>query len=309
MRLPIIFSQGKRMRSQGRLWFAVWFVSAGLARADSGIHDFQVTDPRPFGYVIGDVLERRVSLEVAKPLLLQSGKLPKVGRSNAWLELRELKSSRNDDLNAVRYELVFAYQLLNSPEEIKTLELPKIMLHFAGEDKTFERQVPEFLFTVAPITPVEPLARAGLDILRHDRPPVPVPTAAHEIVLAICLASTVLALFYLAILRFGLPWQRSRPFARAYRQVRKLANKPGGEQSFREALQRLHRAFDQTAGKTLFAEQLDAFFMERPDFGGLKSATEQFFELSHREFFGEGAHERPMQWLLAFCRDWRALEA
>ncbi|MGH8751258.1 MAG: hypothetical protein ACREUV_06100 [Burkholderiales bacterium] len=283
-------------------------LAARAACADPAFTNFAVSNPRPFGYVIGDTLERTLSFEVAKPYALENEKLPKTGRTNTWLELRSLTVNKKNYSRSTYYELSAVYQLTNSPEEIKTLALPPITLHFAGENKTIQQKAPEFLFSAAPITPAEILTREGLDVLRPDKAPAPVAYFAHAVALAFFLAAALSAVLIAAYLHFGLPWQRARPFARAYREVRKLTRKARGEAQLRAAFRQVHRAFDETAGKALFAEQLGAFFSAHPRFGALQNATQNFFALSQREFFGNESGARELDWLLTFCRDWRNQE-
>ncbi|MGH8743431.1 MAG: hypothetical protein ACREUY_04050 [Burkholderiales bacterium] len=268
-----------------------------------------MTDPRPFGYVIGDVIERRIEAEVAKPFALDPDKLPKVQRANAWLDLQKVKLASEVGLRSTHYRLTLTYQLINSPEAVETLALPKVSLRFVDGSKAVVQEAPVFLFNAAPITPLQVLAREGLDVMRPDQPPAPIPETAHRIMFMFFLSVLMLALCYAGYLRFGLPWQRPRPFAWAYRDLRQLAKQADGEHAFREGLRRVHRAFDQTAGRPLFTEQLEAFFAEHPRFAQMQNTTQKFFELSRSEFFGIGASERTMNWLLTFCRDWRAVEA
>lgn len=301
------------MRADRLAWatvlYAVLFLGQRPVCADSVILNFHVVDPRPFGYVIGDTIEREIAAEVTKPFALETDKLPKAGRANVWLDLQVVKLASDVGLRYTHYRLTLTYQLINSPETVETLALPKVSLRFIGEGRTLVGDVQEFHFTAAPITPPEVLVHEGLDVMRPDQPPPLIPETAHRIRLMFFLTVLILALLYMVYLRFGLPWQAPRPFAWAYRDLRQLARRADGEEAFREALRRVHRAFNQTAGRPLFAEQLEAFFAEHPRFAQMQSTTVKFFELSRVEFFGIGAGERPMDWLLAFSHDWRAVEA
>ncbi|HMK13524.1 MAG TPA: hypothetical protein VK460_00720 [Burkholderiales bacterium] len=301
------------MRAGKRLWaaalYAVFLLGPRLVCADSAILDFQVANPRPFGYVIGDTLERKIEVEAVRPFALETDKLPKAGRVNTWLDLQKIKLASDIGVRSTRYQLTLTYQLINSPEAVKNLTLPKVSLRLEAGGKVALQEAPEFFFSAAPITPPEVLAGEGLDVMRPDQPPLLIPETVHRVLFMFCLSALTLALLYMGYLRFGLPWQGPRPFAWAYRDLRRLAKRTDSEEAFRQALRRVHRAFDQTARRPLFAEQLEAFFAEHPRFVPMQSTTQKFFELSQYEFFGIGAGERPMDWLLTFCRDWRAVEA
>ena len=288
---------------------AVLFLSMRSACADSPILNFQVEDPRPFGYVIGDTLERTIRLEAAKPFQLDTGKLPKTRRVGAWLELQKVNVASSPRLHSNHYRLMLTYQLINSPEAVKSLSLPKLNLQLVSGDKTVMQEVPEFSFNAGPLTPPHTPASEGVYLMRPDNSPPLISQTTQRVWFFFFLLILILALLYAVYLRIGLPWAGARPFAWAYRDVRRLARQAEGDEAFRQALRRLHRAFDQTAGRPLFRVELDVFFAEHPRFAQMRSTTEKFFEISQNEFFGIGAGERSIHWLLAFCRDWRAAEA
>jgi len=301
------------VRAHKRVWrvalYALVFFGALPACADSVIRDFQVVNPRPFGYVIGDTIKRRIETEVSRPFALENDKLPKVGRAGTWLDLREIKLDRSPRLGSTHYRLTLTYQLVNSPEAVENLALPKVSLSFASGNKVVAQNAPEYLFSAAPITPPQVLGGEGLDAMREDQPPIPIPNTLHRVLFLLSLAISILALLYMAYLRFGFPWQRPRPFALAYRDLRRLAKEAGSDEAFRQGMRRVHRALDQTAGRPLFPGELDKFFVKHPRFANMQRPTQRFFEISQSEFFGKGAREQPMEWLVKFCREWRAAEA
>lgn len=291
---------------------AVLLLIAGAAWAQPVLVRFEVENPRAFGYVIGDTVTRRVVAEVAKPYRLQEKLLPKPGRLGPWLELRGITVKGRSGFATNRYELDFTYQVFNSPESIRVLELPHIDLHFQGEDGMLAQQIPIWSFTVAPIMPGTVLMREGLGAMRPDVPPPLLAAAPYRMRLGLYAAGGAAILLYLVYAYVGLPFiaRSNGPFARAYRELRRFARR-GDADGFRAALRRMHRAFDETAGATVFGERLAQFVAEHPRYADLKDAAEQFFRLSRHEFFGEGASApqvRSMQWLLAFCRDCRDRE-
>jgi len=301
------------VRPDNRVWTAalcaILFLSMRPASANSPILNFQVANPRPFGYVIGDTIKQTIELEAAKPFQLDTGKLPKTGRLGTWIALQEIKLATMPGLNSNRYRLNLTYQLINSPEAVKTLSLPKLSLQLVSGEKVVAQEVPEFTFSAGPLTPPHTPAAEGVYLMRPDHLPPLISPTMHRVWFFFFLSILLLALLYMGYLRFGLPWGGPRPFAWAYLDLRRLAKRADSDEAFRQALRRMHRAFDQTAGRPLFRGELDAFFAQRPRFAQMRANTEKFFKLSQNEFFGIGAGERPMQWLLRFCRDWRGAEA
>ena len=72
----------------------------------------------------------------------------------------------------------------------------------------------------------------------------------------------------------------------------------------------IHRALDASAGSTVFAESLDAFFARRPRFAPAHDGVKRFFAASRAEFFGQtqDAPDFSSADLLALARRLKALE-
>ncbi len=291
---------------------ALLLLVGGAAWAQTVVVRFEVENPRAFGYVIGDTVTRHVVAEVTKPYRLQEKLLPKPGRLGPWLELRDVTVVRRSGFATNQYELEFAYQIFNSPETIRLLALPHTDVYFQGEGRTLAQEVPTWSFAVTPIMPGTAPMREGLGKMRPDVPPPLLATAPYRIRLGLYVAGSAAILLYLVYAYVGLPFiaRSNGPFAHAYRELRGLARRSEAD-GFRTALRRVHRAFDETAGATVFGERLTQFIAEHPRYMDLKDAAEQFFRLSRHEFFGEGMIEprvHSMKWLLVFCRDCRDRE-
>jgi mxaA protein len=256
----------------------------------------QVVNPRPFGYVIGDLLERRISVATEQDPSQET--LPKAGKVDGWFELRQVVVEKRDD----RAELVFTYQLMNSPLEVKTLRLPSLTLAF-GEGQV---SIPEWPITVSPITPAFVLARDDLTEMRPDLPPQRITTGGAELRIAAYGTAVLGILLWWAYTQFG--WRiASRPFGRAYRKLRSLKAKDAG--SYQAALRIVHRAFDETAGGALFANELPKFLSKHPRFASAGNDAQKFFSLSQQEFFASNSHAGSFDWLISFCRHLSQLEA
>ena len=66
----------------------LWLASSVTA-ADEAPLQIQIADPRPYGYVVGDVLRRSIHVDAPRPWSITSESLPKAGRIDQWLELRD----------------------------------------------------------------------------------------------------------------------------------------------------------------------------------------------------------------------------
>jgi mxaA protein len=277
------------------------------AVAASPVSRIEIIEPRPFGYVIGDTLTRRIVLDTAGGAAIDVERLPKPGPVSSWLELVDV-TTRASVGN--RQELSFTYQIFNSAPEVSTRALPAVDIPFRTADGTAVHTVPKFLFTSGPLTPVLVAARQGLEEMRPDAPPPQLSTAAVRVRIALFALGLTAIAFYFAYSYLGLPFlARSRgPFARALRAVNAAARARDEQQGRRAALQALHRAFDETARGTVFGEHLDCFFAQHGRYAPLRPDVEQLFAASRNEFFGGGAAQVSLAWLAGLSRALRDRE-
>lgn len=266
-------------------------------------------EPRPFGYVVGDIITRELAVIVKPGYILDEKALPKPGRINTWLEMRSVDVREKTVQTGRHYTVILTYQLPNSPTEVRMVELPAHKFIFLGPGKPIVASSDEWPITLAPITPEQVLARNGLESMRPDIRPAGISTTPMRqrlIGYGLALAAILLFGFYR---HFGIPYlsKMRRPFTRAYRDINRLSQQ---DHSFPQAVERVHKALNETAGRSLFLENVDSFLAHRGIDQGLATLTRQFFELSRDEFFGSGAMDsrRSIAWLLSFCRTWRDVE-
>ncbi|GFE89967.1 calcium incorporation protein MxaA [Steroidobacter agaridevorans] len=252
-----------------------------------------VEQPRPFGYVIGDLVTQRVLLTTSRRDFEPTA-LPPVQRVNIWLERRAPRIEKTSD---GRRWLVVDYQLINAPQALTTVQLPA----WAIEDKSGgERlQIPSAPISVAPLISTS----SGADPLRPDREPSIIDTAparANVLLWSIALAVTLAA--WLAWLQWR-NWldSHNRPFARALQQLSHV------DETAPEAWQAVHRAFDQTAGRVLQIETLPALFERAPYLQPRRAEIERFFAQSNERFFGAGPSGEPVS-VRALCHELRRIE-
>jgi mxaA protein len=159
---------------------------------------------------------------------------------------------------------------------------------------------------VAPLVPVEVSPRTGLGELQPDAAPPLIDTAVRRWRLLGFAALLCALLAYLGVVYVGLPrWgAQRRPFARAWRQLSHAQAPP-----WREACQRMHAAFNQSAGEVLFEHGVDRFVATHTAFAPLQQDIVRFLRLSQREFFEGGAHrQEDAAWLTALCKRCRDAE-
>lgn len=252
---------------------------------------FAVTDeatveqPRAFGHVIGDLLTQRVLLERGGREVQPQG-LPTPGLVGRWLERRSARLKRDDD---GRRWLVVEYQLVNAPQALATVQLPRWELPLAGGAGVL--QVAEWPLSVAPLTPRHAFAAGALATLRPDLPPPVADTQAIE--RRIGLLCAALALVLAAWLAWWLWRNRTEaarlPFARARQELRALRD----DDAATPAWQAMHRAFDRAAGQVVQGSSLPRLFERAPHLQALRGPIEAFYAQSAARFYGDATVPEP----------------
>ncbi len=284
--------------------FTVCFPSLAPA-AQSPIERFDFLTPRPFGYLIGDIIRHEIQLDVKKPYALQKGSIPTAGNLNYWLELHNVAAEDTEQQAANRYRILLTYQTFYAPVGVKALSIPAFRLVLSGPDH-IDVPIPAWEFTTSPLRELAVRTGGGRDYMRPDARPRPIDTRANWTRLILFAAATTATLLY-TLWRYGKwPGWRRKPFASASRELRRLRGEPGDPVAYQQALRRVHQAFNETASAPVFASDLGRFLRERPAFLPLKAEIKVFFDRSRRIFFAEGADvemERyPLHALEQFCR-------
>ena len=283
----------------------------GPARAEP-VRQFEVVTPRPFGYAIGDTLRHEILLELDHAYHLEESSLPEPGRVNRWLELRPPEVRVRQGRQGRAYRIVLTYQIFNVAPSLQPVAIPGYALAVAAPDDRRSLEIAPWMFTVAPIAPAGTGPDEFID-LRPDRAPALAPVQAHLRHMVWLSAGLLAALGLLAHARWGIPVleRRNRPFARALHELKSLPRAPFDEGLYRQALRRLHGAFNQTAGSAVFAEDLEEFFARHPRFAALRAPIEALFIDSRKVFFATGeltVDAAALQALVRLCRQCRDAE-
>jgi mxaA protein len=286
-----------------------WLVLGVAASSAAEPASVQAQEPRAFGYSIGDVVVRAVTVDVPAGLELDEASLPDSGRQGRSIELRRLTHSSTWQPSGRRHELRLEYQVMLSPPEVHTLELPPIVLQLVPSSKgrgaphAQDLRVDAWPVSVSPLTPPEARTREGLGEWRPDQPPPLFDTTAARWRQLAYAGLAALLLACLAFVYLWLPWwsPRRRPFGLAWRSVRHLGGRPPAAQR-QEAFRRLHGALNQTAGRVVFESDIGAFVAEHPQFAGLRQELANFFQRSREQFFAGTAEAGDEgDWLRRFC--------
>jgi len=256
-----------------------------------------VDQPRPFGYVVGDLLTQRVLLQL-NGHAFEPGSLPRGERISAWLERRPPSIESTPD---GRRWLVVEYQVVNAPHALTLVRVPAWGLK--ARSGTEVLRIGEWPISVSPLTPRAAFAQGDLVELRADRPTPSIatePMRRQIVIWSIALVCTLASWLGWWLWR---NWRTSatQPFATALREIRRAGE---GEPA---AWQALHHAFDRTAGRVTQIATLPNLFRSAPYLTPLRANIEQFFQQSSERFFGAGLPPDALS-VRALCAELRRLE-
>ncbi|WP_367155907.1 nonribosomal peptide synthetase MxaA [Methylomonas sp. HYX-M1] len=259
------------------------------------IDEFAFQTPRPYGYLIGDVIHHRIEFQTRKDTTLNPASVPAPGDLNRWLHLSRATIAHQEDTGHTVIDLT--YQVFYAANEVKMLNIPGFQLQFNQAGKTLEHSVPAWPFSLAPLQ--ELAVRKDADGLPYRRPNAaaePLSAAGPLKLLSASLTGAFALAAYLAY-RYGIfpVWPKRRIFKRLQRELAKV---PIADPQRGLAL--LHRAFNSLYGKPLFAHGLEGFYQAQPAYRRAAPSIVWFFELSDRVLFGGQSQ--------VSAEDWRKLQ-
>ncbi|MFZ2652357.1 MAG: hypothetical protein WA210_19840 [Burkholderiaceae bacterium] len=270
----------------------------------------EASEPRAYGYQVGELVQRHISVDAPPGWRLVQDSLPRPGGRGQAIELRRVAATVRDVPAGQRHELALEYQVFLAPPSVRTLEIAPLRLRFEHPTRSEEVRVEAWPVTVAPLTPLEVSQRRGLGELQPDRPPPLIDTAPMRARLLACAVLAQLLLLALSLLSFGPAWRaaRNRPFGRAWRELRRLPAHPPQAQ-WRAACRTMHEALNRSAGEVLFEPGLERFFAAQPAFRGVRDEIAKFMQSSRDEFFDDTSHaDVDASGLVSLCRRCRDVE-
>lgn len=290
-------------------WLLLGAAGAALAQAGA-VPRVTADEPRAFGYQVGDLVQRRVTLHLPSGWTLDATSVPRPGGRGRSIELRRVARADRAEEGATVVRFDLEYQVFLAPTAVRTIEIAPWRLKVNGDGRSEDLRIEAAAITVAPLVPVEVSPRRGLGDLQPDRSPPLVDTTRWQWRLALWGLLALLPLGLLAAVHVGVPWQaaRRRPFGLAWSTLRRLPPQPSGAE-WRAACRCLHDALNRAAGEVLFERGLERFVTAAPRYVALRDEVARFLALSEREFFGGGAYqEGHAAWLVDLARRLRDAE-
>lgn len=268
------------------LWSTSFILHAAEEPVSANI--IALTNPaQTFGVQIGDKLSRKVVLEVPAPLKIADTAFPKKGSKNNGVELVEVGIAAEQQKELTRYTVNLTYQSFTNPGKPQVMYLPVEKFSLTGGAKPEVLEIPAWSFWLSPIVAGD-ITTAEKNIQPEAMPPL-LDISAHKTRLAAfatLLAVSLLALLYLNADGNWLPFMGGA-FARAHRQLKRLAKSKGTKTSVEEkqALVYIHQAFNQHFGANMFARDIEPFIAKRSSFKKMKAEIAQFFDQSNQALY------------------------
>ena len=250
---------------------------------------------RDFGVFVGDLLTSTAIVQVLPGTTLDPRSLPQEGPVSPIVDVRHVAVGGSPQ----RIEVRVTYQSFYTPEQVSGAEVPGYALAFSAGGQRLQARVPGFGFTASVFRhDLQPALDPA--VLRPDHAPVQAraPGAAWELAAGlVAMACGLLALTWPLGFAGG-----HAPFRKAAKEMARLGRKPGGDAG-REAMLVLHRAFDTTAGRRVFADDLDDFVSRHQHFLPIRERIAAFFDTSRAVFFGTAAEAPDVAACRRLCHD------
>jgi mxaA protein len=285
-----------------RWWAAYAIVVLGATPACAGIAAVNVYEPRAFGYFIGDTLERHVQVITTDGTELFTEALPHPGPLTYWLDLVSVDQKTGESGGRKTYDITLKYQTFYSALEATKVEIPAVPLKFSEAKDNSPKaglsaptaSIPAFKFLMSPIRDIvlqslNPGENTEIgDVLRPDVKARTISTNSTLKLLAISFIALVLSAA--GLLRHYAKWpfarRPGRPFTIADRKIGDL-DEGNRDLAYRDSLIILHRAFDDSVGRRVFAADVPELLKQRHQLAKLTPSLHRFFESSRLYFFSQ----------------------
>jgi mxaA protein len=274
-----------------RLAIVAFLCLCTASQAVGGVRTIRMTDPRPFGLFVGDVIERHAEIATDPGDELLDASVPHLGPMTYWLDLVAIDVGASEKDGARHYRVDLKYQTFYVPLESKRMTIPPLTLRFKTAAGAAAATIPAFNFTMSPLRELFPekTEDGTAIVLRPNIEPRLIKTGSVRTAMAVSAATALLALVLIAYHNaWGLFRRRPhRPFTEAARRIRLAAGENGAGAGYRKGLIALHRAFDEFAGHRLLAEDLDRFLATHPNLDQENAEITRFFASSRSVFFAD----------------------
>ena len=253
-----------------------------VATAEIAVERIEVTQPRGFGYQLGDLFERRLQLQLRRPYEFAEDSLPSPGRLNRWIGFHSYSISESRNSTSTIYDIILRYQVANVETTITDAGVPSHQLSIKNDEETLTFLVPPSRTIIAPFGTSVSAALAP-----EKLPGLVSADLGRVLPLVITLLLSIAGFWWF---QWGKYLRKdAAPFNHCYQEIKKYSGKEIPAQDYAKVLRDIHQAFNITAGRTVFPDNLPDFFRQHESFQQAESAITHYFDYSNSYFFGDRA--------------------
>jgi len=257
---------------------------------------------RDSGYLLGDLVDERVDLDLPSGVSIDPDSLPLPGRVAPWMEVRASRIEQRERAND--QSVIVRYQVFAEVEQTGPVPIPAFKLRLRDGARTRVVEVPAKSFMLSPALP--PTLSDEDRELKTQAPPRPLPVREAAFGMSFGLLAATLCAAYLLWLHDRLPFlpRAPGPFARLWRSWRRRGRRVLSADDGLALLHAWHAALNLAAGETLYPSTLPRLFANAPHLRPLRARIETSFEKSWQSFYGPDSSRAPAAGeLLELLRD------
>jgi mxaA protein len=245
---------------------------------------------RESGYLLGDLIDERVDLDLPPGSTLDPDSLPLPGRVAPWMEVRSARIERGQQ---DQQSVIVRYQIFAEVEQAERVPIPAFKLRVRDGTRTRVVEVPTKSFMLSPVLP--PTLTDEDRELQPAAPPQLLPIRATVTGAVLSALAAAACGMYLLWAHDRLPFfpRAPGPFARLWRSWRRRGRRGLSDVDGLALLHAWHAALNVTAGETLYPSTLPRLFASAPYLEPLRDRIEGLFERSWQSFYGPAASAAP----------------
>jgi mxaA protein len=279
------------------------FVLCLAAHAASAAEDVGISvSLRDTGYMLGDLIDERIELQLPPSASIDAQSLPLPGRVAPWLEVRQARLGSRSEAGV--QTLVVTYQIFAAVEQAMRVPLPELRVRVRSDAELRTIVVPSRSFLMSPALP--PTLTDEDRELRPSPAPEMLPVTRIVAGLAASIAAALACAGYLLWRYDCLPFlpREPGPLARTWRRWRRTRKRALSDGELSALLRDVHAALSRSAGETLYPSTLPRLFDRAPHLEPLRQRIDELFRASWDAFYGApGSTQPPPGNVLAVLRD------
>lgn len=252
------------------------------AKADE-VH-VQASQPRAFGYFVGDIIESSVEITAPEEMDLNLSSLPVTGPINIFLDIKRVQLREEYVQHKKKWFINLEYQNFYPAIDVHELKIPAFNV-LIGDQRV---KIPDWFITISPIRQImTPINESSSNIIIDNIPAIYVEVEGDYYRLV--LISLLMIMFFIVVAhdRAWPPFhcRKRRVFNALYNKFINQSKFQNDKMNLSDVYKRIHRAFDIANDGVLMREDLPVFINANPQFKAVELDIYNFFISSSRMFY------------------------